>query len=165
MGRPMTTVPGVVELEETRFERGARIAFWALLILSWITAVAFMWEAMTRVPSAERLEESKLVAIPTLRTFLTAAIFSGMELAIVLAALWPWKPDFYASRLGVTALALVTWFITTTPMDVSRMDWIHRRWLAFLIVASTAALLTLLLYRLSRHLVARRWPPGESAPG
>lgn len=160
----MTAVPGVVEREETRLERTARIAFWALLALSWLVAVAFMWEAMSRVPSAERLEESKLVVIPTPQTFLTAAIFSGMELAIVLAALWPWKPDFYASRLGVTALTLVTWFIMTTPMDLSRMDWIHRRWLAFLIVASLVALLALLLYRLSRHLVTRRPPRGESVP-
>ncbi len=161
----MNAAPGVVERAETRFERVARIAFWALLVLSWIAAVAFMWEAMSRVPSAERLEESKLVAIPTLQVFLTAAVFSGMELAMVLAALWPWKADFYASRLGVTALALVTWFIMTTPMDLSRMDWIHRRWLAFLIVASLTALLTLLLYRLARWLAGRRRPPGESVSG
>ena len=145
--------PGVVEGGvDTRLERWVRVAFWALLAVSWVVAVAWMWEAMTRIPSAERLEESKLVTIPTPRTFITAAVFSGMELALVLAALWPWKPAFYASRLGVTALGIVTWFIMTTPMDLSRMDWIHRRWLAFMGAATVAGLLLLLAYRLIRWL-------------
>jgi len=151
--------------QDTRIERWARVAFWAILALSWVVTAAWMWDAMTRVPSAERLEESKLVAIPTLRTFITAAVFSGMELALVLAVLWPWRPAFYASRLGVTALVLITWFIMTTPMDLSRMDWIHRRWLAFLVVATAAALLTLLAYRLARWLAGRSQLRGPAPPG
>lgn len=148
--------------DETQLERRLRIAFWVVLAMSWVVAVVYMWDATTRVPSAERLEESKLVAIPTLQTFLTAAIFSGMEAALVLALLWPWKPDFYASRLGITGLGLVTWFIMTTPMDLSRMDWIHRRWLAFMFMAVTMALLVLLLYRLWRAVAGRG---KRAAPG
>ena len=137
-------------------ESRARIVFWSLLALSWVVAVALMWDAMTTVPSAERLEESKLVVIPTPRTFFTAAIFSAMELAIVLAALWPWRSELYATRLAGTSLALVTWFIMTTPMDLSRMDWVHRRWLAFMTAATLAGLVLLLLYRLFR--TVRRQP-------
>ena len=140
---------------DPRGERVVRMAMWGLLVVSWIAAVAYMWDALTTVPSAERLEESKLVVIPTPQTFLTAVVFSGMELAVVLAALWPWRPGFFATRLAVTALALVTWFVMTTPMDLSRMDWVHRRWLAFQIVAVVAGLVVLLTYRLIRSLMIR----------
>lgn len=135
--------------------RRARIAFWVALALSWVVAVAYMWDAMTTVPSVDRLEASRVVGIPTPRTFLAAAIFSAMEAAIVLAALWPWKSDFYGTRMGVTALGLVTWFIMTTPMDLSRMDWVHRRWLAFQAVAIILGFLTLLVYRAGRWALRR----------
>jgi hypothetical protein len=153
--------PGPTRRE--RIERYVRIGFWLLLLVSWIIAVTGMWDALTTVPSAERLEESRMVVIPGPRTFFAAAIFSAMELAVVLAALWPWRPRFYASRLALTALAIVTWFLMTVPMDVSRMDWVHRVWIAFLAVAVTAALLVLLLYRLIRLLAAR--PVARSGSG
>ncbi|NIQ60061.1 MAG: hypothetical protein GWN02_34605, partial [Gemmatimonadetes bacterium] len=84
---------------------------------------------MSTVPSAERLQESRLVAIPTPRTFMTAVVFSAMELAVVLAVLWPWRPAYYASRLALASLAVLTWFLMTVPtsMQLSRMDWVHRR--------------------------------------
>jgi hypothetical protein len=138
-----------------RLERWVRIGFWAALALGWIVAVAYMWDAMATIPSAERLEESKLVVIPTPQTFLTSVIFSGMELAVVLAALWPWRPAYYASRLAVTTLALMAWFVTTTPMDLSRMDWVHRRWLAATTLLVLVALLVLLAYRLVLALARR----------
>lgn len=136
--------------------RVARTGFWVLLILSWLVAVAYMWDALTSIPSAERLGESRMVAIPTPRTFFTAAVFSGMELAVVLAALWPWRPAYFGTRLAVAALAVVTWFIMTTPSAVSRMDWVHRRWLAFVAVAAAGALIVLLTYRAGRLLMRAR---------
>jgi hypothetical protein len=141
--------------DPNRLERWVRIGFWATLALGWIVAVAYMWDAMATIPSAERLEESKLVVIPTPQTFLTSVIFSGMELAVVLAALWPWRPAYYASRLTVTTLALMAWFVTTTPMDLSRMDWVHRRWLAATTLLVLVALLVLLAYRLVLALARR----------
>lgn len=137
-----------------RVEAFGRIVLWSLLLVSWMVAVLYMWEALTTVPTADRLEESRLVAIPTARTFFAAAVFSGMELAIVLAALWPWRPAYYATRLAITALGLVTWFLMTVPTGISRMDWVHRRWLAFLALVVMAAVLTALLYRLARRLAA-----------
>lgn len=152
----MSVVPGVEHRNSTRLGRGLRVAFWITLGLSWVVAVAFMWEAMTTVPTAERLELSRLARIPTPRTFMTAAIFSGIELGIVLAALWPWRSAFYASRLAFTALALVTWFVMTTPMTLNRMDWVHRRWLAFVAAAVLLALIVLLIHR-----AFRRWSDGK----
>ena len=145
-----------------RLERYARIGFWIVLLASWAAAVAFMWDALTTVPSAERLEESRMVAIPGPRTFFAAAVFSAIELAAVLAALWPGWPRYYATRLAVTALALVTWFLMTVPMEVSRMDWVHGVWLAFLVVSTAAALAVLLLYRLVRRIATRPVAPSGS---
>ena len=139
-----------------RAERWTRLAFWLLLVVSWVVAVWYMWEAMTTIPSAERLQETRMAEIPGPRRFFAAMAFSGMELAVVLAALWPWRPAYYASRLAVAALAVLTWFIMTTPMGLSRMDWVHRRWLAFLVLAQVAALITILAYRAIRAVIRRR---------
>lgn len=138
----------------SRLESAGRLTLWGLLVLSWVVAVAHMWDALTAVPSAERLGGSTVVGVPTPRTFFTAAIFSAMELALVLALLWPWRPEYYASRLALTVLALVTWFVTTTPMDLSRIDWVHRRWMAALILLTLLALVVLLAYRLVRRVSA-----------
>lgn len=144
-----------------RWEDTIRVVFWAILAGSWVLAVWYMWDAMSTVPSAARLQESRLVAIPTPRTFFTAAVFSAMELAVVLALLWPWRPAYYASRLALTALGVFTWFLMTTPMELSRMDWVHRRWLAFQFLAPALALGVLLVYRLLRSV--RERVPGRPA--
>ena len=150
----MMTVAGMPGTgRAARIEAFARIVFWAMLVVSYVVTVAYMWEALTTIPSAERLEESRLVGIPTPRTFFAAAVFSAMELGVVLAALWPWRPAYYGTRLGLTALALITWFLMTIPTGVNRMDWVHRRWLAFLAVAVLAAVVVRLLYRLARRLI------------
>jgi hypothetical protein len=142
--------------------RQTRIGFWSLLVVGWAVMVGFMWDALTMVPSAERLEESRMAVIPTPRTFFTAVIFSALELAVVLAALWPWRPGFYATRLGVTALALTTWFVITIPMGLSRMDWVHRRWLVVMVIAVSAALVITLGYRLLRRVRILRRPGTDS---
>lgn len=140
----------------TPVEEWTRRGFWLLLAVSWLVAVWYMWDAMTTIPSAERLQETRMAEIPGPRRFFTAAAFSAMELAVVLAALWPWRPGYYASRLAVTALGVLTWFVMTTPMGLSRMDWVHRRWLFFLIAAQVAGLVVVLLYRALRTLADRR---------
>jgi hypothetical protein len=141
-----------------RWEGTIRFAFWMTLAVSWAVAVWYMWDAVTTVPSPERLQESRLVAIPTPRTFVTAVVFSAMELAVVLALLWPGRPSYYASRLALTSLSVFTWFLMTTPMGLSRMDWVHRRWLAFQFLAPAFALGVLLTYRFIRTV-------GERASG
>lgn len=133
----------------------ARVGFWCGLILSWVVMVAYMWEALTTLPSAERLEESRMAVVPTPRTFAAAAIFSALELGVVLAALWPWRPAYYPVRLALTAMALLTWFVMTIPMGLSQMDWVHRRWLGFMILATAAGLVAELAYQFLRGLPTR----------
>ena len=143
-----------------RGEAPARLAVWALLVAGWLIAVWFMWDALTTLPSSERLETSRLVAIPTLRTFWAAALFSGLELAILLALLWPWRPELYATRVALALLGLVTWFIITTPLDITRMDWVHRRWMA----ATAAVLAATLVLLLSARGIARLRRSGPPLP-
>lgn len=141
-----------------RSARRVRIGLWLLLILGWIVAVWLMFESLTTLPSAERLETSRLVAIPTVRTFLAAAAFSGLELAVILALLWPWRGELYAVRMATGVLAIFTWFIITTPLDLTRMDWVHRRWLAAMGAGIASALLVLLLYHGARRFTRAREP-------
>jgi hypothetical protein len=115
-----------------------------------------MWDALTTFPSPERLEETRMAVIPTSRTFFAAMVFSALELAVVLAALWPWRPAYYTARLGAATLGLFTWFVMTIPMGLSTMDWVHRRWLFFMILAVGGAFLINLLYRLGA-----RWRAGR----
>jgi hypothetical protein len=136
--------------------RWARIGLWGLLVASWVVMVAYMWDALTMVPDAARLEQTRMAVIPTPRTFLAAVAFSALELGVVLALLWPGRSGYYAVRLAGASLGLLTWFVITIPMGMSRMDWVHRRWLFFLILATAAALLVELGLRLARRLLAAR---------
>lgn len=130
-----------------RGEQGARLALWVVLILAWLVAVWQMRQGLTTVPEAE-IGGSPLVA--TRRTVVAAALFSGLELAVVLALLWPRWPVLYATRLAGAALAVVTWSIMITPSAASPLDRVHQRWLAAMAAALVTALLGLLLYRLAR---------------
>lgn len=139
--------------EPERGARWARVALWISLLVAWGVMVAYMWDAVTTIPDSERLGESRLIVIPGARTLVTSVIFSAFELAVVLAVLWPGWSAYWATRLSVTALALVTWFVMTTPMrELSRLDWVHRRWLAFMFLAVVVALVATALYR-----VVARW--------
>jgi hypothetical protein len=155
MPDPASGRTGSRAAEGTRAGTWARTGFWLLLVVSWVVMVAYMWEALTTLPSAARLEESRMAVIPTPRTFAAATIFSALELGVVLAALWPWWPAYYPARLGLTAMALITWFLITIPMGLSQMDWVHRRWLGFMILATATALVVDLTYRVLARLLAR----------
>jgi hypothetical protein len=143
------------EAGRARRERWVRLGFWVALIVSWLVMVAHLWDALTTLPSAERLEQTRMAVIPTPRTFAAAVIFSALELGVALALLWPWRPAGYGARLAMTALGLVTWFIITTPMGLSQMDWVHRRWLAFMILATAVALFVQLAYDIVRRLTGK----------
>jgi hypothetical protein len=155
MADPASGRPRSWAVERSRIATWARTGFWLLLIVAWVAMVGQMWEALTTLPSAARLEESRMAVIPTPRTFAAAVIFSALELGVVLAALWPWWTAYYPARLGLTAMALVTWFLITVPVGLSQMDWVHRRWLGFMIFATITALVVDLGYRLLSRLLAR----------
>lgn len=103
------------------------------------------WDAFTTVPSAERLAESRMAAIPTLTTMLWMAARSAMEVAVLMVLLWPWNARRYATRAFICALVLPAYFLFTTPLSLTSVHWVHRRWLAglevlLLVVWATAAL-------------------------
>jgi hypothetical protein len=132
-----------------------RITLWLALVVAWMVMVAYMWDAVTTIPSADRLAESHLIVIPGARSLVTAVTVSAIELVVVLAVLWPGRGAFWATRLAATAVGLVTWFIATTPLrDLSRMDWVHRRWLAFMVLAMAVSLVVTLMFRLALRVVA-----------
>ncbi len=137
----MTDAPAV---ESTRTERWVRWGVWSVLLLSWVVAVVWMREVADAEPA---LEGVQLAAASGPRRFLTAAAFSGMELAVVLGILWPGRPSYYFARLAVMALAALTWLIITIPLELSRLDWVHHVWLAFLVVALGVGLVVLLAVR------------------
>jgi hypothetical protein len=116
-----------------------RLVLWTLFILGWLAMLLHLWSAFATFPSAERLEQSRLVAIPTLRTVALLAGRSMLELAAVLALLWPWRARAYLARILVAAVLLATWFVLTTPLSLSAATWVHRRWLAAMVVTLLAA--------------------------
>lgn len=138
-----------------RTEQRFRVGLWLLLIVGWISAVWLMADTLTTLPASEGLGDSPLVGTPTGRTFFAAAAFSALELAVILAVLWPWRQDYYALRLSTAALALVTWSIMTAPLQLTRLDWVHRWWLVAMVVTIALALVLLLLSR-GRALLLRR---------
>lgn len=134
--------------------RRLRFGLVALLVVGWALAVWLMWGALDTGASDPRLEAAPL-ATPTMRTFYAAALFSALELALIVAILWPGRAEYYAGRLGVCVLALATWLVITPGSDAIGMDRVHRQWLTTMIVLLAGALLGTLLYRASRR-VRRR---------
>jgi hypothetical protein len=109
--------------------RGWRILVWCLLVAGWLFMLLHLWDAFAAFPSAERLEHSRTVAIPTLQTLGLLALRSTLELAAVLVLTWPWWDRRWIARVWTTALLVTAWFIITAPLTLSRMMWVHRRWL------------------------------------
>ncbi len=118
-----------------------RIALWVVLLLSWLVLLPMLWNAFSTVPSMERLSQSRMVEIPTLRTVGLLVGRSTIEAAILLALLAPWIPRHYLTRLWLAAVGLGAWFLATTPLGLTRMSWIHRRWLALMWVTLVVAAL------------------------
>jgi hypothetical protein len=128
---------------------------WVGLVLGWLVMLLQMWSAFATVPSADRLAESRMMQIPTLQTLAALAVRSAVELGVVLVLLLPGWRSHYRLRLLGTALLLAVWFIGTTPLTLSVMHWVHRRWLA----AMTLALFLSLLVAAVAGLLRRRALP------
>lgn len=135
-----------------------RLAFWIALVVSWLVQLPLLWAAFTTVPSAERLSRSHMIEIPTFGTVASTVAQSAVELAVVLALLFPWRPRGYLARLWLAAVGVWVWFIATTPLSLTRVAWVHRRWLAAVgaVLLLAAALATVAgLYRRHRGRRAR----------
>jgi hypothetical protein len=135
-----------------------RLLPWVALILGWLYMLLRMWSAFATFPSAERLEQARLVAIPTLGTLALLGLRSSVELAAVLALTWPWSARLWILRVWSAALIVAIYFVATAPLGISAVTWVHRRWLvgmaAGLAVIATAALIA----RLTRFLASRLFP-------
>jgi hypothetical protein len=107
-----------------------RLALWCALIVGWLVMLPQLWAAFATLPSAERLEQTRLVPIPTLQTLALLVARSALELAAALALLWPWRARHYLARILGAAALLTAWFVLTTPLSLSAVAWVHRRWLA-----------------------------------
>lgn len=120
-----------------------------------------LWTAFSTIPSAERLAQSRMVEIPTLRTVAVLLVQSAVEAGLLLALLVPWRPRRYLARLWLAAFAIWVWFLATTPLGLTRMAWIHRRWLAGVGAALLVAATILTAARLLTG--PRRSTPGRPA--
>jgi hypothetical protein len=133
-----------------------RLAVWAALILGWLFMLLQLWSAFATFPTDERLEHSRMVAIPTLRSLALLGARSVAELAVVLGLTWPWAGRAWLARVWLAASALAVWFIATAPLSLSVTMWVHRRWLAAMVAGLVAVAAVTMLARLTRA-VGRRF--------
>jgi hypothetical protein len=138
---------------------GWRLLLWCGLVLGWLYMLLRMWNAFATFPTPERLDQSRLVTIPTLASLAMVAGRSLAELAAVLALTWPWSSRLWLTRVSAAAVLLAGWFVLTTPLGISAVTWVHRRWLAAmvagLVLVATATIIGRLTTLLSRRLLKR----------
>jgi hypothetical protein len=135
-----------------------RVALWVGLIGGWLVMLLYLWSAFATFPSAERLEHTRMVRIPTLRSIALLAGRSAIELAGLLALLWPWHGRRFTLRLFAAATLLAGWFLATTPLSLSAAGWVHRRWLAAMALGLVIALAAAVAASLVRRWTMRRVP-------
>lgn len=111
-----------------------RSVLWLLLVASWLICVWRMWVALQNVPPPEQLAQPRMMRIPTPTVFGVAVAKSGLELGVLLGLLLPWWRRYYHARLAAAAIGVSLWFVVSTPLGLSRMEWVHRRWLAIVSV-------------------------------
>lgn len=139
------------EIPEPRSPSRGRFVFWLALALSWVVLLPFLWSAVTSMPSPDRLGQTRTVPIPTLATFVRVMAVSAAEVAAALLISWPAWRRAYTARLFVAAAVVGGWFVFSTPMAMTRLEWAHRRWLALLAFALFAAG----VYRLAARWIGR----------
>jgi hypothetical protein len=127
-----------------------RLAAWLGVALSWLVMLLFAWSAFATLPSPERLGQTRMVPIPTLRSVLLLLLRSGAEALVLLGLLWPWSSQAWTRRCAAAAVLFTTWFITTTPLSLSALDWVHRRWLALVTAAAIVTFMASVIARAVR---------------
>lgn len=129
-------------LNDERRDGGAnpssrRFLFWLALLAGWLVLLPFLWQGFADVPNADRLEQRHTVGIPTLATLGWTVAKSFLELVGVLVLAWP-RGRWYAPRLWLAGLGLAVWFVWSTPLGITSLEWAHRRWLAGMVVGVVA---------------------------
>jgi hypothetical protein len=154
----MTTPPDPVREGPLAAAFYWRLLPWLVLIPGWLYMLLHLWSAFATFPAAERLEHSRLVAIPTLSSLAVLGLRSALELAAVLALTWPWSSRLWVARVWTAAMGLAVYFIVTAPLGVSAMTWVHRRWLAAMAVGLAAVAIAALGARLTQFAARRLFP-------
>ena len=90
-----------------------------------------------------------MARIPTLGAFLVMVARSAIELLGVIVLTWP-RVRLYGRRLAVATAGLLLYFLFSAPLSLTRMEWLHRRWLATVILLLLLALMLELALR-ARH--------------
>ncbi len=139
-----------------------RLLLLAALVVSWLVSVPYMWKSVTTVPSAARLQamQSRIMHVPSPATFLKLTGQSFVELAILVALLWPWWRPFWLARLVVAVLGLFAWAVLTLPLELTDLEWVHHRWL---VGADVLVLLALVASVVARFVGAVRSPRNRPA--
>jgi hypothetical protein len=107
----------------------------ALLVgISWLVLLVLMWRAYRTVPTAEQLADARHVRPPLPADLLVNFLSSTVEAAVLLILLWPQWARRYILRVTAGLIGLVVWFFVTVPLDLNTMEWLHRRWLALMIL-------------------------------
>lgn len=124
----------------------ARSVLCIALVISWWVMLYHAWQAFSTLPTPERLEHSRMARIPSLGAVGWLVLRSAGETAVLTALAWPARRR-YATRLTAAIVLLPVWFITTAPLTLSLMEWVHRRWLAGVWLVLLAALLITVVAR------------------
>ncbi len=140
-----------------------RLLLLAALVVSWLVSVPYMWKSVTTVPSAARLQamQSRIMHVPSPTTFLKTTGQSFVELAVVLALLWPWWCRFWLARLVLAFLGLAVWAVITMPLELTELEWVHHRWLVGADLLLLIGIVTTIVARLLRAVRSARNRPAS----
>lgn len=105
-----------------------------VVALSWLVVVYLMWRAFRTLPTPEELADARAVRPPLPVDFYVNLLTSAGEALFLIVVLWPTWARHYILRAIGALLALIVWFFATVPLDLNTMEWVHRRWLAFLVL-------------------------------
>ena len=94
----------------------------------------WMWREFHTLPSAEALADDRKVRPPLPIDLYRNLATSFGELIFMIVMLWPGSAQRYVGRAAIALLAMIAWFIATVPLDLNQMEWLHRRWLALMVV-------------------------------
>lgn len=112
------------------------------LVLSWIVMLILMRSEFWTLPAPEAVQRERMVRPPTMDSLLTRAGRSAVELLLLTLLLLPGRA--YAVRLALTTVGLILYYVLTTPMAITSVEQVHRRWLAAVaVVLLVATILTL----------------------
>lgn len=113
-----------------------------IIAASWIVLVILMWRAYHTLPTAEELADARRVRPPLPMDLYTHIGMSFGEMLVMVLLAWP-RERYFLLRVILAAIALIIWFFATVTMDLNTMEWLHRRWIAFVVLL---LLLTAVIY-------------------